>query len=897
MLSILLVISSCAKTNTVSAGSDQATQGDDLNLRKDDSQIAPVVDRDEESPQSASKSNVSGDTSSTSTVISMASHSAIITSTYTTTRQDTQTDTPPPPNPTPKLPGAFGFTGVARTSSDTGVILSWAASAGAKSYIVLRGTSLVALSQVASNLTDTTYTDQGPLTRGMTYFYSISAVNDDGATQINSAQSIDIPSASQGVAPGHFTIISARPEVGRVTLTWIPPSGADSYNIFRGPSANSLTSIASNITNTSYVDSTVSNGTTYYYSVQALNAYDHTSSDNTPSAAVPNPSITTPPGAFAMIAPTYATNGVTITWNGAENATSYSLLRGTSAGSMASIISNLTSTSYIDATSLPSTTYYYSVTASNANGSTTADAPVSITTPSTNAPGPFTITSTVQGTKKVILTWSASNSAISYTVKRGTSAGSYTTTLSSGNFLTYTDTSCMIGTTYYYMVTATNAQSVTTNASNPSVAGPLWGTQQLDAGASDRKGTAIAIDKTNSNIYVSSSNGDVNKYDKYATPGWSTVLSAPRVTALAVDSSSNVFAAGTTITPVGDGLTSLVGTSDIFVTKFDGSGNKSWTVESGVQWQTAGVYGMATNNNGDLFVIANTGDGVGKIYENDDFAAAPANNMNYVDYALFRFNKSATGSAYTNPTYKQNATPRTSQLFTYAYGIASDLPGNTYITGWTTRSNLNGSGAAAGVGVGRKDAFVVKSDSLGNSLFTRQYGINGFESKGTAIAYDNVNYYVYMTGTTGGGLDGNAVTGTMDGFIMKFDTGLNKQWSVQFGISGAYVRTTGITLDSAGKVYVSGYTNGTFPGNTKSGAVDFFVAKYDPATTPATLQWVKQFGVTNTTMKATGIAGVTSSGIDSVYAVGETGGGMDGNPLLSKIGLFLIKMDTAGQKK
>lgn len=901
ILVTLPTLLSCAKP-TVTAASDQATREDDLKLRKDaSSQLAPVVDKDDTSPQSTTKTNAISSTSSTSTSKSITSHSSIITSTYTSTHQGTVIDIPPP-NPTPKLPGAFGLTNLALANPNSSVSVSWSASSGAKSYAVLRGTSIVALSQIASNLTSTSYVDNGPLAPSTTYFYLVSATNDDGTTQANTPLYITVPSSTQRIPPGAFSLISAHPILGQVTLNWVGSSNADDYSILRGTSANSLTPITSGITGTSYIDSTVSNGTTYYYSVKAYNTIGNTPSSNTLSAAVPLPGITTPPGAFAMLNATYASSGVAVNWGTAANASSYSLLRGISPSAMAVIIGNLTTTSYTDPTALPSTTYYYSVTATNANGNTAANTSISITTPSTAAPGPFTITSTIQGTKKVILTWSASNSATSYSVRRGTSPDTYTSTLASGTFLTYTDTTCQVGTTYYYMITAVNAQGATTNATSSATAAPLWGTQQLDAGTSaDRKGTAIAIDKTNSNIFVSSNNGDVNKYDKYANYAWSAILGAPRISSLVVDSYSNLFAAGTTISPIGDGITSLVGTSDIFVTKIDANGTKLWTAESGLMAQSAGVYGMSADNTGNLYVIANTGDG-GKIYDNDDFATTPLNNMNYVDYAWFRFDKSITNSAYTKTSAtKFNPGPRITGLFSYAYGISSDLSGNSYITGWTNRSNI--SSASATALTGRKDAFIIKLNGFGDQVWTKQFGTSGIENKGTAVVFDSsnssTNSAVYATGTTSGSFDGNSKTGLIDGFLVRYanDSSGTKQWSLQFGIAGAYVRTTGITVDSNSKVYVSGYTDGTFPGNTKKGIVDFFVAKYDPSTSPGTLVWVKQFGVTNTTMKATDIASVFNSGVDSTYVVGETGGGMDENPFLSRIGLFLIKMDISGNKK
>ncbi len=891
---ILFCFSSCAKTDSVvSAGSSAATQGEDLTLRKDSSEIAPVVDKDDTSPQSAAR--IIQSETSTSSLTSTSTHKALVHG-DTDPKEPPIPVPPPPPNPTPKLPGGFAISNVSRGASNV-VTISWEASENANSYSILRGPNATTLSQIMSNVTALSFVDTG-LVNGTTYYYSVTAHNDDGSTPANAPLSVSIPSTGSTSLPGNFSIISLVPVIGSVTLNWIGTSNVDSYSISRGSSAGALTTIASNHTGSSYVDSSVSNGTTYFYNVTAHNTNGSTPS-NTMSVTTPTPGLTTPPGNFSLSSLNSASGGVTVSWGASVNATNYSVLRGTSANNLAPIITNLSSLSYTDATAGSNTTYYYSVTAYNANGNTPASAPMSVTIPSSSAPGPFAITSVVQGTKKVILTWGASVSAVNFTVKRGTSIGSYGSTLTTTTLNTYTDTSCSVGTTYYYMVTATNATNATTNATAGVTASPQWGTQQLDGGANDRRGSAIAIDRTNSYIYVASRNGDVNKYDRYATNSWNVTLGAPRIGALSVDSYASIFASGTTTTPIGDGVTTRIGTSDIFVSKLDASGTKLWTVEAGIAAQSMGVYGMTNDNTGNIYIAASVGDG-GLIYDNDDMAITKLNNMTYVDYAWIKFDKAVSGAYTKTASTQQGTMPRTTGFFTYANGIASDNSGNTYITGWTNRTTLNSTLAPVALAGGRKDVFIVKYNNLGTLLWTRQYGVSGFETKGTAITLDTTNYFVYITGTTTGGLDGNTPTGATDSFLIKLDTSGTKQWTQQFGVSGSSTKATGITLDSAYKVYISGYTTGALPTNTLRGATDFFVAKYDPSpTTAGVIQptWTKQFGVSNTSMKAIAVSSVLTSGVDNIYVTGETGGGMDDNPLLNKIGLFLIKLDASGNKK
>src|SRR3954462_3295835 len=60
---------------------------------------------------------------------------------------------------------------------------------------------------------------------------------------------------------------------GAVSLSWIGSVGADSYLIKRSTtSGGGYVTIASGVTATSYLDSGLTNGTTYYYVVAATNA-------------------------------------------------------------------------------------------------------------------------------------------------------------------------------------------------------------------------------------------------------------------------------------------------------------------------------------------------------------------------------------------------------------------------------------------------------------------------------------------------------------------------------------------------------------------------------------------------------------------------------------------------
>src|SRR4029453_3870617 len=119
------------------------------------------------------------------------------------------------------------------------------------------------------NPTGTTFTNTG-LTNGTTYFYVVSAVNASG----ESGNSNQVSATPQGVAPAAPTGLTAAPGNAQVSLSWTASSGATGYNVKRATvSGGPYTTVnPTPIAATSYTDTPLTNGTTYYYVVTAVNA-------------------------------------------------------------------------------------------------------------------------------------------------------------------------------------------------------------------------------------------------------------------------------------------------------------------------------------------------------------------------------------------------------------------------------------------------------------------------------------------------------------------------------------------------------------------------------------------------------------------------------------------------
>jgi fibronectin type 3 domain-containing protein len=264
------------------------------------------------------------------------------------------------------------------------------------------------------------------------------------------------------------TGLTATPASGQITLQWNASSGATSYNIYRATTSGGETLLVSGVTGTSYLNTGLTNGTTYYYKVKAVNSAG-TSGFSNEASATPQ-AATSPPPAPAGLAATAGNGKVTLSWNASTGATSYNVYRSTTSGGETLLASGDTSISYTDNAVTNGTTYYYEVKAVNSAGASGFSNEVSAT-PQVSAPPAPTGLAATAGNGQVTLGWNASSGATSYNLYRGTASGAETLLASGLTGTSFTDTSVVNGTTYYYIVRAVNAGGTST-ASNEASATP-----------------------------------------------------------------------------------------------------------------------------------------------------------------------------------------------------------------------------------------------------------------------------------------------------------------------------------------------------------------------------------------------------------------------------------------
>jgi fibronectin type 3 domain-containing protein len=172
--------------------------------------------------------------------------------------------------------------GLAASAGNAQVSLSWSTDAGASGYHVKRAvTSGGPYTQVSAPTSPVD--NDTSLTNGTKYYYVVSAVSSSGESA-NSSQIMAAPSAPTKVPPVPSGFAASAGNT-QVSLSWSADAGASSYHVKRATtSGGPYTQVAAPASPTDN-DTSLTNGTTYYYVVSAVDSAGESANSAQVSAA------------------------------------------------------------------------------------------------------------------------------------------------------------------------------------------------------------------------------------------------------------------------------------------------------------------------------------------------------------------------------------------------------------------------------------------------------------------------------------------------------------------------------------------------------------------------------------------------------------------------------------
>lgn len=290
------------------------------------------------------------------------------------------------------------------------------------------------------------------------------------------------------------------------------------------------------------------------------------------------------------------------------------------------------------------------------------------------------------------------------------------------------------------------------------------------------------------------------------------------------------------------------GGSDVFVAKYNPSGQYQWAFNIGGASADRGM-AIAVDGSGNVYI---TGWFFGTNIDFDPGAGiANVSSLGSEDVFVAKYN--------TNGLYQWAFNIGASTNLDRGYGICVDVASNVYVTGCMGGANIDfdpGAGSALLSTNGGEDIFLAKYNSTGAYQWAFNLGGAGnFSEYGFGVSCD-ASSNVYITGQTSlANVDfdpsvsvANVNSASTNIFLAKYNTAGQYQWA--FGLGGNnYDVGISLSSDASGNIVLTGVFQGSNidfdPGvgvstiSSNANSIDIFVARYN---TLGQYQWAFPIG-------------------------------------------------------
>jgi hypothetical protein len=387
----------------------------------------------------------------------------------------------------------------------------------------------------------------------------------------------------------------------------------------------------------------------------------------------------------------------------------------------------------------------------------------------------------------------------------------------------------------------------------------------------------VDFDPSASTAYLTNLNGDnifLAKYDAAGNYLWAIQLGSnnnnDEGTLLTLDALGNIYVAG-----IFDGtvdfdpsastadLTSLGANDDVFIAKYNASGNYIWARNIGSAGQPY-ITDMEVDANGDLLFS-------GAFWGTVDFDPSAANvnvtSIGSQDAYIAKFNLSG------NYVWVKNIGGAGAE----AIGMSLDVDetGNIVVAGhYRTTVDFDPSAATMNLtALGGDDIFIAKYNGSGNFIWVKSMGGTAFD-RGASVERDATGN-LFLTGTFSGTVDFDpsaAVAnitglsgGTTDVYIAKYDSTGNYIWAKAVGGTNSDLVYSS-ALDAAGNILITGSFYGTADFDPSAATVNFTAASVGQ-----TDAFIAKYSASGNYLWASSLGGTAN---DDGYGVGMGTGGV-----------------------
>ncbi|MCZ4410538.1 T9SS type A sorting domain-containing protein [Cryomorphaceae bacterium 1068] len=314
-------------------------------------------------------------------------------------------------------------------------------------------------------------------------------------------------------------------------------------------------------------------------------------------------------------------------------------------------------------------------------------------------------------------------------------------------------------------------------------------------------------------------------------------FSSEYANAVCTDANGYVYVTGTFLgasTTIGD-ITLYntgEGSLDIFIAKYDSSGEVIWAINEGgaaADW----AYGICTDLSGNVFITG--------YFQSPTFSIGTtefSNNSTYSTcYDIYIAKYDSDGN------FLWAKSPE-GQGCEQAKSVATDSQGNVYMTGYYWNGAITFGDLTLINQAGSFDGFITKYDPDGNEVWAKRIGGPSIDLCEDVFVDGQDNILVTGSFENAAQFGDNTIVSPNEStyqeiFAAKFDSDGNNIWAhcAVVPFFGNYASGNGIASDSEGNVYITGYfqyslafgedTLGTAPGTRA-----IFLAKFDPDGTP-----------------------------------------------------------------